>query len=173
MSTMASQITSITIVYSTVYSRRRSKKTSKLRVTGLCAGNSPGPVNSPYKGPVTRKMFPCDDVIMSSIVKHLAHSLAVITPVVVILGLDTRDVTELLTHHMIAQKPRMYGKKDPLNSLNTYNVAIDHSKTKTWSYLMGHTAIVTTLSIIEEWIVVIMRINWNIFFFTFWWMMEL
>ena len=44
--------------------RRRLKKTSKLRVTGLCAGNSPGPVNSPHKGPVTRKMFPFDDVIM-------------------------------------------------------------------------------------------------------------
>ena len=44
--------------------RRRSKKTPKLRVTGLCAGNSPGPVNSPHKGPVTRKMFPFDDVIM-------------------------------------------------------------------------------------------------------------
>ena len=44
--------------------RRRSKKTSKLRVTGLCVGNSPGPVNSPHKGPVTRKMFPFDDVIM-------------------------------------------------------------------------------------------------------------
>ena len=43
---------------------RRSKKTSKLPVTGLCAGNSPGPVNSPHKGPVTRKMFPFDDVIM-------------------------------------------------------------------------------------------------------------
>ena len=43
---------------------RRSKKTSKLRVTGLYAGNSPGPVNSPQKGPVTRKMFPFDDVIM-------------------------------------------------------------------------------------------------------------
>ena len=42
---------------------RRSKKTSKLRVTGLCAGNSP--VNSPHKGPVTRKMFPFDDVIMT------------------------------------------------------------------------------------------------------------
>ena len=37
--------------------RRRSKKTSKLRITGLCAGNSPG------KWPVTRKMFPFDDVI--------------------------------------------------------------------------------------------------------------
>ena len=44
--------------------RHRSKKTSKLRVTGLCVGNSPGPVNSPHKGPVTRKMFPFDDVIM-------------------------------------------------------------------------------------------------------------
>ena len=43
---------------------RRSKKTSKLRVTGHCAGNSPGPVNSLHKGPVTRKMFPFDDVIM-------------------------------------------------------------------------------------------------------------
>ena len=44
--------------------RPRSKKTWKLRVTGLCVGNSPGPVNSPHKGPVTRKMFPFDDVIM-------------------------------------------------------------------------------------------------------------
>ena len=35
MGAIASQITSLTIVYSTV-------KTSKLRVTGLCAGNSPG-----------------------------------------------------------------------------------------------------------------------------------
>ena len=42
MGTMASQITSLTTVYSTFYSGGRSKKTSKLRVTGLCAGNSPG-----------------------------------------------------------------------------------------------------------------------------------
>ena len=44
---------------------RRSRKASKLRVTGLCAGNSPGPVNSPHKGPVTRKMVPVDDPIMA------------------------------------------------------------------------------------------------------------
>ena len=56
--------------------RRRSKKTSKLRVIGLCAGNSPGPVN---KGPVTRKMFPFDDVIMyiqlcdTSVHIHILH----------------------------------------------------------------------------------------------------
>ena len=38
--------------------RRRKKTTSKLRVTGLCAGNCP------HKWPVTRKIFPFDDVIM-------------------------------------------------------------------------------------------------------------
>ena len=66
MGTIASQITRLTIVYSTVYSGtdQRSKKTPKLRVTGLCAGNSPGPVNSPNKWPVTLKMFLFDDVIM-------------------------------------------------------------------------------------------------------------
>ena len=41
MGAMASEITSLTIVHSTVYSRRGSKKTSKFRVTGLCVGNSP------------------------------------------------------------------------------------------------------------------------------------
>ena len=41
MRVMASQITGLMIIYSTVYSTRRSKKTSKLSVTGLCAGNSP------------------------------------------------------------------------------------------------------------------------------------
>ena len=42
--------------------RRRSKKTSKLRVTGLrVRGIHRWPVNSPHKRPVTRKMFPFDD----------------------------------------------------------------------------------------------------------------
>ena len=41
MSAMGSQITSLTIVYSAFYSGADQKKTSKLRVTGLCEGNSP------------------------------------------------------------------------------------------------------------------------------------
>ena len=42
MGTIASQITSLTVVYSTVLFRRRWKKISKLHVTSLYAGNSPG-----------------------------------------------------------------------------------------------------------------------------------
>ena len=41
MGTMAYQITSLVIVYLSDYSGTDEKKTSKLRVTGLCAGNSP------------------------------------------------------------------------------------------------------------------------------------
>ena len=41
MGTMASQITSLTIFLLNRLFRRRSKKTSRLRVIGLCAGNSP------------------------------------------------------------------------------------------------------------------------------------
>ena len=63
--TMASQITSLVIVclLSRLF-RRRSKKTSKLRVTGLCAGKSPETGEFPHKWSVTRKMFQFDDVIM-------------------------------------------------------------------------------------------------------------
>ena len=56
--------------------RRWLKKTSKLRVTGLCEGNSRWPLNSPHKRPVTRKMFPFDGVIMwdaGDLIRHRAH----------------------------------------------------------------------------------------------------
>ena len=44
--------------------RHRSKKTSKLCVKSLCEGIHQWPVDSPHKGPVTRKMFQFDDTIM-------------------------------------------------------------------------------------------------------------
>ena len=44
--------------------RRRSKKTSKLRVTGLCAGNSPVTCVFLAQMASDAEMFPCDDVIM-------------------------------------------------------------------------------------------------------------
>ena len=81
MSGMVSLITSLTIVYSTVYSgadQRKHQSPASLafpssngnsfRVAGPLCGEFTGPrspVNSPHKGPVTRKLFPFDDVIMS------------------------------------------------------------------------------------------------------------
>ena len=45
----------------------RSRKTSKLLVTDLCEGNSSVTGGFPHKGPVRRKMFPFDDVIVNRV----------------------------------------------------------------------------------------------------------
>ena len=65
MGTVASQITSLTIVYSTVYSGADQRKHQSSSSQAFVRGIHRGPVNSPHKWPVTRKMFPFNDVIMS------------------------------------------------------------------------------------------------------------
>ena len=60
MGTISSLITSLTIVYSTIYSdadQRKHESSASLAFVW-------GPVNSPHKWPVTRIMFPFDDIIM-------------------------------------------------------------------------------------------------------------
>ena len=64
MATIASQITSLTIVYSTGYSDADQRKHHSSASLAFVWGIHRGPVNSLHKWPVTRKMFPFDDVIM-------------------------------------------------------------------------------------------------------------
>ena len=71
MVAMASQITSLTIVYSTVYSGADQRKHQSSGSLAFVRGIHRGPVNSPHKWPVTRKMFPFDDVIMYGIHLHV------------------------------------------------------------------------------------------------------
>ena len=61
---MVSQIASLTIVYSTVYSGVDQQKHQSSASLAFVWGIHRWPVNSPHKRPVTRKMFPFDDVIM-------------------------------------------------------------------------------------------------------------
>ena len=63
MGAMASQIISLTIVYSTVYSGADQRKKSPASLA-FARGIYRWPVNSPHKEPVRRKMFPFDDVII-------------------------------------------------------------------------------------------------------------
>ena len=73
MTTMASQITYLEVVYLTVYSdadQRKHQSSASLAFVQV-------PVNSPNKGPVTRKMFPFDDVIMANVIMRLANVLLI------------------------------------------------------------------------------------------------
>ena len=67
MGVMSSQITSLTILYSTVCSGVDQRKQQSSVSLAFVRGIHRGPVNSPHKGPVTRKMFPFDDVIMFTV----------------------------------------------------------------------------------------------------------
>ena len=60
----ASQITSLTIVFSTVYSDADQRKHQSSSSLAYVRGIHPELVNSPHKWPVTQKMFPFHDVIM-------------------------------------------------------------------------------------------------------------
>ena len=64
MGVIASQITSLGIVYSTVYSDADQRKHQSSASLAFVRGIHRGPVISPHEWPVTRKMFPFDDVIM-------------------------------------------------------------------------------------------------------------
>ena len=64
MGAIASQITSLTIVYSIVYSDADQRKHQSSALMAFVWGIHRGPVKSPHKWPVTQKMFPFDDVIM-------------------------------------------------------------------------------------------------------------
>ena len=64
MDTMVSQITSLTIVYSIVYSGTDQRKHWSSASLDFVRGIHRWPVNSPHKWPVTQKMFPFDYVIM-------------------------------------------------------------------------------------------------------------
>ena len=78
MGPMASLITSLTIVYSTVYSGADQRKYQSSASLVFVRGIHRWPVNSLHKWPVTRKMFPLDDVI--------------------VFIFPTRLITEVLTH---------------------------------------------------------------------------
>ena len=64
MTMLASQITSLTVVYSIVHSGVNQRKHQSSASLAFVREIHRGPVNFPHKWPVTRKMFPFDDVIM-------------------------------------------------------------------------------------------------------------
>ena len=70
MTTIASQITILTIVYSIVYSDADQIKHQSSASLAFVLGIHRRPLNSPHKRPVTRKMFLFDDVIM----RHSLHA---------------------------------------------------------------------------------------------------
>ena len=73
MGAIASQITSLTIVYSIVHSGADQRQHQSSASLAFVWGIHRWPVNSPHKWPVTRKMFLFDDVIMLCALRELTY----------------------------------------------------------------------------------------------------
>ena len=91
MRAMVSQITSLTIVYSTVYPGGDKIKYQISSSRAFVWGIHRSPVNSPHKRPVIRKMFLFDDFIMATVratfrsdVWSQAHNRYPIIPAIVV-----------------------------------------------------------------------------------------
>ena len=74
MGAIVSEITSIAIVYLTVYSGADQRKHQSSASLAFVLGSRRSPVNSPHKGPVMRKMFPFDDVIMNTHTQFITNA---------------------------------------------------------------------------------------------------
>ena len=73
MTTLSSQITSLMIVYSIFCSGTDQRKHQSSASLAFVRGIHRWLVNFPHKGPVTWKMFPFDDVIMSTMCEPCAY----------------------------------------------------------------------------------------------------
>ena len=78
MDAVLCQITSLTINYSTVSSGSDQRKHQSPASLAYVRRTHRWPVNSPHKWPVTRKMFPFDDVIMKNVLDHIYQRLNVL-----------------------------------------------------------------------------------------------
>ena len=116
MSAMASQITGVSMVCSTVCPGAGQKKTSKLRVTGLLGGIHRRPVNSPNKGPVTRKMLPFDDVIVLKAASFFQGK-----EICFCYNEDSFTIVDVTNK----EHPKMVSKRGYLHSMYTHQVSGD------------------------------------------------
>ena len=111
MGAMASQITSLTIVYSTVYSGADQRKDQSFASLAFVWGIHRWPVNSPHKWPVTQKMLPFDDIIMMWVVQF--HVII------------RHDIGIILCMHPANERPRYLVTPSLIGWSHTQNYAYD------------------------------------------------
>ena len=76
MGAMASQITSFTIVYSTVYSGADQRKHQSSKTLAFARGIHRWPVNSPHKCPVTQQMLTSSLISLPSFLEYYLFNVA-------------------------------------------------------------------------------------------------
>ena len=106
MSAIASQITSLKIVYPTVYLDANPRKHQSSVSLAFVRGIHRSPVNSPHKGPVTRKRLPFDGVIMTKLAPSESYLISVVWLLIIHDFYDTlwNRRSDHLAHYLLMSK---------------------------------------------------------------------
>ena len=131
MGSVVSQITSLTIVYSTVYSDADQRKHQSSASLAFVREIHRGPVNSPHKWPVTWKMFPFEDVIMRNDGNTAKH----------MLDMSFLKITTILFWCIRAGDSFQSGRQDVAKSRGTLMVNVrkaTQTKTKSRVWIIGY-----------------------------------
>ena len=130
----------ITIVYSTVYSGANQRKHRGSESLAFVRGIHRWLVNSPHKGPVTRKMFPFDDVIME---------------------IDVSQALNVMTYFPHLQLPRCMWHRELIGHLKT----ADKSGKRSWILIMISNILQTIYSDPCYWMIIMIfcfKFYWSI-----------
>ena len=130
MSTMASQITSLMIVYWSVYSGAFQRKQSSASLA-FVRGIHRWSVNSPHIGAVTQKMFPFDDIMM-----HRIGYMANIPYTHSISHMAGRSYIQIIGHPMGISHTHSIGHMIGM----VYTCSISHTADTSYAHSTGHTA---------------------------------
>ena len=138
ISTMASQITSLTISNSIVYSCADQRKHQSSASLAFVRRIHQWPVNSPQKGPVTRKKFLFEDFIMFYSKSHCFEKIGDLW----ILKMDIKCCIDLhILNNVLALPPnqrwyrcleRIRYSKEMFNHNSLYNVVFDATVKSSW-----------------------------------------
>ena len=140
MRSMVSQITSLTVVYSTVYSHADQWKHQSSASLAFVRGNHRWPVNSPHKWPVTRKMFRFNDVIMGKLQSSLIYKNH---------NIDVRNDTidDVMTwKYFPALLAHFEGNRSSMQSITVWKLKVALNFAYVWSLLRCFTDVLRTVS---------------------------
>ena len=138
MGAKAFQITSLKIVYSTVYSSVDHRKHQSSASLAFVRGIHRWPMNSPHKWPVTRKMFPFDDVIMNLKTLLWLHFISKIFHIctdiyiscIPAVRIDNKSLVQVIAWCLIGKKPM-----PELMATKTYDNTWHWKATENWAML--------------------------------------
>ena len=119
MSVTASQITSLTIVNSTVYSGTDQRKHQSSTSQAFVRGIHWWPGNSLHKWPVTRKKFPLDDIIIKPFI-HENASENIVCEIVAILSKGRWVKARHLTHWALVMPSVAYRYRKSISIIELF-----------------------------------------------------